>query len=191
MFHAKGIRLEDQFLIRQVLDGNTNAFRFLVLRYQKPIFRYLGSFGIAERQIEEVAQDIFLRVYKSLAQYQSEKSQFNTWLFVIAKNCALNAVSKHSFSKELLSEIEPEESHMDTPLAALERSGLKKNLHHAIATLPVPFKNVITLFHFSEMSLEEISEIEKCSLGTVKSRLFRAKSMLKEIILKNYGSEAL
>lgn len=191
MFSAKGISVEDQFLIRQVLAGNTNAFRFLILRYQKSIFRYLRSFGLPDSQIEEVAQDIFVKAYKALSSYEAEKSQFKTWLFVIAKNSALNTVTKHSHLNEILVEQEPDVAHNETPLSSLEQSVLKKNLNSSVNQLPVHFKNVITLFHFNEMSLEEISTIEQCDLGTVKSRLHRAKAMLKKIILKNYGTESL
>jgi RNA polymerase sigma factor (sigma-70 family) len=191
VFSVKGSKVEDHFLIRQVLDGNANAFRFLVLRYQKPVFRYLKSFGLSDPQVEEIAQDAFIKAYKGLSNYQQDKGQFNTWLFVIAKNSALNAISKHAHIKEVYSDEEFEEIQNETPLSSLEKSGLKKNINHSVNQLPIPFKNVITLFHFNELSMEEISEIEQCNLGTVKSRLHRAKSMLKEIILKNYGSEAL
>lgn len=183
--------MEDQFLVRQILSGNTNAFRFIVLRYQKPIFRYLRSFGISETQVEEIAQDIFVKAFKNLSTYDQEKSQLNTWLFVIAKNSALNAISKHSAKNEILSEEEPEQVDTSTPLSALEQTVLKRNLDQSIRQLPLQFRSVITLFHFNEMSLEEISEIEQCNIGTVKSRLHRGKTMLREIILKNYGTESL
>jgi RNA polymerase sigma factor (sigma-70 family) len=183
--------VEDQFLIRQILDGNSNAFKFLVLRYQKSIFRYLRSFGIADPQVEEVAQDVFIKSYKALRDYNQEISQFNTWLFAIAKNCALNAISKHSYFCEVLSEDEPEDINFETPLLALEKVDLKKSLSYSIDQLPLSFRNVIALFHLNEMSLEEVAEIEQCSLGTVKSRLHRAKAMLRQIILKNYGLESL
>lgn len=191
MFKAEGQRVEDQFLVRQILSGNTNAFRFIVLRYQKPIFRYLRSFGISETQVEEIAQDIFVKAFKNLSTYDQEKSQLNTWLFVIAKNSALNAISKHSAKNEILSEEEPEQVDTSTPLSALEQTVLKRNLDQSIRQLPLQFRSVITLFHFNEMSLEEISEIEQCNIGTVKSRLHRGKTMLREIILKNYGTESL
>jgi len=183
--------VEDQFLIRQILSGNTNAFRFLVLRYQKQIFRYLRSFGIVDAQVEEIAQDIFVKAFKNLSTYDHEKNQFNTWLFAIAKHSALNAISKHSAKNEILSEEEPEEIDTSTPLSALEQTILKKNLDQSIRQLPLQFRNVITLFHFNEMSLEEISEVEQCNVGTVKSRLHRGKTMLRDIILKNYGTESL
>lgn len=191
MFKTEGQKVEDQFLIRQILSGNTNAFRFLVLRYQKQIFRYLRSFGIVDAQVEEIAQDIFVKAFKNLSTYDHEKNQFNTWLFAIAKHSALNAISKHSAKNEILSEEEPEEIDTSTPLSALEQTILKKNLDQSIRQLPLQFRNVITLFHFNEMSLEEISEVEQCNVGTVKSRLHRGKTMLRDIILKNYGTESL
>lgn len=183
--------MEDQFLIRQVLGGNTSAFRMIVLRYQKPLFCYLRSFKLAEAQVEEIAQDVFLRVYKNLHEYDCEKSQFNTWLFVIAKNCALNLMAKHSHQKETLSESEVDVVHDETPLSSLEQVTLKKNLNQCIRKLPTHFQNAVTLFHLNELSLEEVADVEECSVGTVKSRIHLAKIMLKEIILKNYGSESL
>jgi RNA polymerase sigma factor (sigma-70 family) len=188
---AEGQRVEDQFLVRQILSGNTSAFRFVVLRYQKPIFRYLRSFGIAETQVEEVAQDVFVKTFRNLSTYDREKSQFNTWLFVIAKNSALNVISKHSVKNEILLIEEPELVDESTPLSTLEKTVLKRNLDQSIKQLPLQFRNVITLFHFNEMSLEEISEVEQCNIGTVKSRLHRGKTMLRDIILKNYGTESI
>lgn len=191
MFKAEVQRVEDHLLVRQIVLGNTNAFRFIVLRYQKQLFRYLQNFGISAAQVEEIAQDVFLKAYKNLTTYDPDKSQFNIWLFVIAKNSALNAISKYSNKNEVLIDVESNVSDHSTPLSSLEHDVLKKNLSLSLNQLPVPFRNVITLFHLNELSIEEISNVENCHIGTVKSRLHRAKAMLKEIILKNYGSESL
>src|SRR5207249_2902626 len=93
--HAHLTTLDDMFLIQQVIDGNTNAFQFLVLRYQRPIFKYLTSFNLGRPIIEELAQETFVRAFKNLRSYSAEKgASFSTWLFVIATWLALNEASR-------------------------------------------------------------------------------------------------
>jgi RNA polymerase sigma factor (sigma-70 family) len=87
--------MEDSFLIQQVLAGEQAAFKFLVLRYQRPLFRFLRGFGLEEHVIEELAQESFVRAYESLARYSPEKgASFGTWVFQIGKNLALNELAR-------------------------------------------------------------------------------------------------
>ena len=95
--------MEDNFLIEQAKAGNPHAFRLLVLRYQRPLFKFLSGFAIPLARVEELAQDTLLRVHENLSSYQAEKgASFVTWLFVIAKRLALNelARSEHRFQTE-------------------------------------------------------------------------------------------
>lgn len=181
--------MEDEFIIKQVIAGHNQAYRFLVLRYQRSVFRYVHSFGLRKSHVEEIAQDVFVNAYKSLLNFDSRQSQFQTWLLVIAKNAALNALSKHSYQKEIFNDEGIDTVEVTTPLTLLENKVVKEMLNECMDQLPLQFKRVLTLFHLNEMSLEEISQVESCSLGTVKSRLHRAKNMLKELIIKKYGSE--
>ena len=178
--------MEDSFIVTQVNNGNTQAFRLLVLRYQKSLFRYLLSFHLPQSHVEELAQETFVRSFKSLKGYDSQKAEFSTWLFVIAKNLALNELSRHSYNKEIQINKDSDSVEYETPLSALEKKELSKNMKNWLSMLPRQFQGALTLFHLNEMSLEEIAEIESCSVGTVKSRIFRGKELLKELIVKNF-----
>jgi RNA polymerase sigma-70 factor, ECF subfamily len=81
--------MDDGFLIRQTITGNRNAFRLLVVRYQRPLFRFLGGFGLGQAVAEELAQEAFLRAYRNLANYDAAKAKFSSWLFMIAKHLAM------------------------------------------------------------------------------------------------------
>ncbi len=83
--------MDDLFLIKQTLAGNENAFKFLVLRYQRPMFKFLATFQLPQPVVEEVAQESFVRAYRGLATYDDAKgASFSSWLFTIARNLALN-----------------------------------------------------------------------------------------------------
>src|SRR3569623_2794207 len=82
--------MDDEFLVRQILGGNRDAFRLLVLRYQRPLFRFLGLLGFTRDAAEDVAQQTFLRVYRALGSFAPQQAKFSTWLFTIAKRVAAN-----------------------------------------------------------------------------------------------------
>jgi RNA polymerase sigma-70 factor (ECF subfamily) len=182
--------LDDSFLIQQTLSGNRNAFRFLVLRYQRPIFKYLTSFALPQPVIEELAQECFVRAFKSLDSYAPEKgAAFSTWLFVIAKRLALNELSKAStrYETPAADGRMPDNIHTiekQTPETLLESKENKAALRQALGQVPAPFRRALVLSHIAEHSLAEIAQIENCSVGTVKSRIYRAKEMLRAILLK-------
>jgi RNA polymerase sigma-70 factor (ECF subfamily) len=179
--------LDDLFLIQQTLNGNRNAFRFLVLRYQKPIFKFLSSFNLSEAIREEVAQETFVRAYKRLDSFEPKKGvSFSTWLFVIAKNLAINETKRHSHLYEITADKDVEKAaEVLTPEASLSQKQTQQAVHNALAQVPEDFRRSLILSQISEHSLEEIAHIENCSVGTVKSRIFRGKEMLRKIIGPN------
>src|SRR6187455_868590 len=82
--------MEDAFLIRQTLAGNREAFRLVVLRYQRPLFRFLGLLGFRGARAEDVAQEAFLRAFKALGSFDPARAAFSTWLFTIARRIAIS-----------------------------------------------------------------------------------------------------
>lgn len=169
-------------LIICTLNGQTEAFEALVIRYQKPIFTFLLGLGVNSSSIEDVAQDVFLSAYINLKTFDANKAQFSTWLFTIAKNKAINHLRKKKiknffgFSNETFQKFEPEQVVSGT----LEEQQRRKELTQAMSSLSQEHRNVCVLYFYNDLTLEEIAEIEKCTIGTVKSRLFRAKQILKE-----------
>lgn len=182
--------MDDNFLVQQTLNGNKNAFRFLVLRYQKPIFKILSTLIFDKQLREEVAQETFLRAYKSLSSFDpSLGTSFSTWLFTISRNIALNELDKikvrKAHSHMLVTESEtPMSNETDTALEEKQKMNL---VREAVTQLPNEFRVAVVLSCLEGHSIAEIAKIEECSEGTVKSRIFRGKQLLKDHLMPIFG----
>jgi len=177
--------MEDIFIVNQIIQGNKNAFKLLILRYQRPIFSFLGNFHFPNQMIEDLAQETFLRAYKNISSFNPERgASFATWLFTISKNLALNMQAKSSYRKER--PMETVKTRVNGPLKSfsdkLEQKNTKEVVRSAVNNLPLPFKTAVALSYLDELSLEEIASIEECPVGTIKSRIFRGKKMLRQIL---------
>jgi len=167
--------LEDRFLVQQTLEGSRSAFRILVLRHQRTLFRFLGTLIFDQALQEEIAQEAFLRAFKSLATFDPERgTSFSTWLLTIAKNLAFNELEKRRVRKDFL-ESEKTESEPTTESSEklLEAAQTRVIVRKAIQELPVEFRSTVALSYLEEHSIAEIATIHGCSEGTVKSRIHR------------------
>ncbi len=181
--------MDDLFLIKQTLAGNENAFKFLVLRYQRPMFKFLATFQLPQPVVEEVAQESFVRAYRGLATYDDAKgASFSSWLFTIARNLALNEREREHRQTRVF--VEAGERNLalsaDTrpdPQQRLEQQESESKFLKAISLVPEPFRQALVLSYLREFSIAEIAQIERCSAGTVKSRIFRGKQLLKTILI--------
>jgi RNA polymerase sigma-70 factor (ECF subfamily) len=184
--------MDDIFLIGQAQKGNTQAFRLLVLRYQRPLFKYLNGFGIAASRLEEIVQEALLKAYENLASYQAERgASFATWLFVIAKRLALNelARSEHCYQSVELDHAVELASAAPSPPEVLEDEQRQQLVRQAMQHVEEPFRSALVLSYVEELKLTEIAEIEQCSLGTVKSRIFRGKQILARLLTQTLGTD--
>jgi len=179
--------MDDSFLAEQSAKGNKNAFKLLVIRYQRMVFSFLGKFLFQTQLLEDLAQETFLRAYRNIANYNAEKgASFSTWLITIARNLAINEKAKKKQRRD-----HPESSMEVTqdlfersPQGMLEKRNLYSKVQNAINKLPDKLHAVVVLSYFEELSLEEIAQIEECPVGTVKSRVFRGKQILRQILEK-------
>jgi len=175
--------MDDGFLIRQVLSGNRNAFRLLVVRYQRSVFRFIGGLGFEAAVVEELAQEAFLRAYLGLADYDPGKARFSTWLFTIAKHLAQNEAARcrrraaHVDWHESAAAELPAAS--ASPQEALEQTERGQRVRRAIQKLPDLLRGTLVLAYVKELSMQDIAAIEGCALGTVKSRIARGRQMLR------------
>lgn len=171
--------MEDAELITQILKGNMNAFTFLVNRYQKLVVHITGRLIQRQEELEDVCQDVFMKVYQNLGKYRNE-CKLSTWIATIAYNSSINYLRK--FRKVV--EFNMDDSTVLRNLADFnpndyERTDLHQFIHEQIELLPVQYRTVLTLYHLDEFSYQEIEQITGMPEGTIKSYLFRAKALLK------------
>lgn len=172
--------MEDGELIYQVLRGNMNAFTFLVNRYQKLVLHITGRMIQQQEEVEDICQEVFLKVYQHLGKYRNE-CKLSTWIATIAYNTSVNHLRK---SKKLM-EVDMDDhaalrNMADYRSEDYEREDLHRFIQQQVALLPVHYRTVLTLYHLEEFSYEEVGQITGMPEGTVKNYLFRAKALLKE-----------
>lgn len=171
--------------VSRVLRGETGEFRKIVEKYQNTIFKLCLSYLSNPEEAEDAAQDVFLRVYKSLHRFNLEK-RFYTWLYTIALNHLKTRYSRIIRFKEK-TEAKKREQHPDeeTPEESVEKQETTEELNRCVAALPASLKEVVILYYFDEKNVAEITEILGLSSESVKSRLHRARKKLREQLEKN------
>ncbi|MGB0965869.1 MAG: RNA polymerase sigma factor RpoE [Litorivicinus sp.] len=180
----------DEILVSQAGQGNARAFEFLVKKYQHRVLALIGRYVRDHSEAQDVAQDSFIRAYRALPKFRGD-SQFYTWLYRIAVNTAKNhLVAKGRRLPEVDVDINDAElfdsgdglrSH-DTPEANTSRDRLEQAVRQAIAELPEDLRVALTLRELESRSYEEIAEIMSCPVGTVRSRIFRARDTVSKKI---------
>jgi RNA polymerase sigma factor (sigma-70 family) len=184
--------LGDNEIISRVLKGEQNAYAELVNRYQAYVFTLVLRMIKSREDAEEVAQDVFIKAYRSLADFRGE-SKFSTWLYTIANTTSITFLRKkkldiHSLDNEKVFEVADSR---DSGLRAnlVEQKSRVKMVNEAIAMLSPDDAEIITLFYKAEQNLEEISKILRLETNTAKVRLHRARTRLKEKMEKNFTEE--
>ena len=179
--------MDDRFLAGQSAKGNKDAFKLLILHYQRMVFSFLGKFLFHAQVVEDLAQETFLKAYKNIADFNAEKgASFSTWLITIARNLAINEKAKKKRRGEYPASFVDKNQgfNEENPQVIMEKNSLNFRVQNAINRLPEKFHTAVVLSYFDELSLEEIAQIEECPVGTVKSRVFRGKQILRQILEK-------
>lgn len=191
----------DLELVKQAQKGDIKAFELLVQRYQQKVGGVISKLIKDYHEIQDITQDVFIKVYKALPKFRGD-SAFYTWIYRIAINTAKNhLVAKGRRIQN--SDIEPsevesfaggyEKQNFDTPEAEYERQEIEKALHQSIDALPCDLKQAIILREVDGLSYEEIAEKMDCPIGTVRSRIFRARdavdNALKPLLQKEQMRE--
>lgn len=173
----------DLVLVAKVQQGHKPSFDLLVKKYQTRILALVHRFVRDRHEAEDVAQEAFIRAYRALVNFRGE-SAFYTWLYRIAINTAKNhLVARGRRVPESDVDLADAEQFDDggalrdinTPEAGLLSSELERAVFKAIASLPQELKTALTLREFDGLSYEDIAEIMRCPVGTVRSRIFRAR----------------
>ncbi len=179
--------ISEETIIRRCQDGDHQAFNLLVQRYQKLVYNFIYRLAPNWRDVDDLAQEVFIRVYKSISMLKEAK-QFKSWLHRIVINLYYDEIRKRRRVKEVDLEdnpkIEAEVLHTassgNNPIRSLEEKELERVLQKAMNRLSPDYKVAIMLREIQGLSYEEIAQTLKCSVGTVKSRIFRARELLKE-----------
>jgi len=179
-----------QAILRRIAAGEQQAFAELVDMYQRQLFGFLGRLGMSQAQAEDIAQETFLRAWANLHSYQSERAQFVTWLFTIARNLAYNVLKKEPQQHEMLDAVihEPT-SEQPGPAQIMERAQQQSRMQSALRQLPMPDRSALALVYVHELGLADIARIENDSLPAIKTRLHRAKQKLRAILQSGNESE--
>ncbi len=181
---------DDAELVRLVLKGEEVHFETLVARYQTRLFRFIARFTNDAEDARDVTQDVFLKVYGALDTFDP-RYRFSTWLFRIAGNAAIDHLRRRrgrTLPLELREDeegegrsLEPRETRPD-PLEDLTSRRRRRAIDEAIAKLPDDYRELISLRHYGELPYEEIAELKRMPLGTVKNKLFRARQALRDLL---------
>jgi RNA polymerase sigma-70 factor (ECF subfamily) len=182
----------DALLIERVKRGDQKAFELLVIKYQRKIERLIARMVRDTDLIEDIAQETFIRAYRALPQFRGE-SAFYTWLYRIAVNTAKKTLVEmkrdplitesalvSSSDDDETSRVENELSDGETPDAVLASKEIASTVNAAIEGLSEDLRQAITLREIEGLSYEEIAEVMNCPIGTVRSRIFRAREAIAE-----------
>ncbi len=186
-----------QQLIDRILDGDRAAFRHIVEDYQRLVHHIVGKMVTDPSDKEDLAQDVFLRVFQKLGSFRAE-AKLSTWIAQIAFNTTVNFVQKKR--PDLLGDLAGDDHDSDLDAFAADliepdnqtvRTDMGERIREAIDQLPVQYGLVVALYHLEEMSYRDIGEVLDLPDGTVKSHLFRGRKMLKDKLLNKYSQEDL
>ena len=181
----------DLMLVERTVAGDQKAFELLVIKYQRRIERLIGRMVRDVDLVEDIAQETFIRAYRALAQFRGD-AQFYTWLYRIAVNTAKKAlmdlkrdplVSESALrgggdDEDETSGVENELTSSETPETVLAAKEIAVAVNSAMEALPEELRQAVTLREIEGLSYEEIAEVMNCPIGTVRSRIFRAREAI-------------
>ncbi len=181
-------RQVDQLLVERVQKGESQAFDLLVLKYQNRIINLVSRFVSDHSEAQDVAQEAFIKAYRAIERFRGD-SAFYTWLYRIAINTAKNYLVSRS-RRPPTSDVDAQDAEQysidtrlkdrDTPERELLRAEIAETISTAIADLPEDLRTAIVLREMEAMSYEDIALTMSCPIGTVRSRIFRAREAIDE-----------
>jgi RNA polymerase sigma-70 factor (ECF subfamily) len=169
----------DELIIEQVLGGQAEQFRVLVERYQGPVIGLVANLVHDRHAGTDIAQEVFLAAYRGLASFDPARSGFATWLFTIARNRAVNANRKRRPGR-----LGPGPDPAD-PRPTADRLATREfhdSLDRSLASLPAEQRTAFVMSEFHDLSYEAIARIEGVRVGTIRSRISRARARLRSML---------
>ena len=187
----------DLSLVRRAKKGDYRAFDLLVLKYQSRVIATAFKYVKEKQLAEDIAQETFIKSYKSIDSFR-EESSFYTWVYRIAVNTAKNyLVSAKRRNEVVISNLSeddsfyPEKSDVDSPQDLLKASELRDLIFETLSSLGEETRTALSLREFDGLSYEQIAEIVKCPVGTVRSRIFRGREMIEDVVGKHMDNNSI
>ena len=177
----------EEEIVRKAKDGDEKAFEIIVKTYQSKVANLIYKIIGDETIVEDLTQDVFVKVYESIKDYRLESALY-TWIYRITVNICIDEIRRRRRGKFLrLEKYENKPSHPQIE-RNIEVEEIRKKVRDAVMKLPYEYRITIILKEFEDLSYEEIAKILGIRLGTVKSRIFRARELLAKY-LKDYRGE--
>jgi len=176
----------DEYYINETLNGNVNAYAFLIERYKHMVYTLIIRIVKNKEEAEEVSQDVFVKAYTNLKNFKGD-SKFSTWIYKIGYYASLDVVKRNKRQINSVNIDEINEGNLGTiqnGLKYLEEKERKKVIKDALLRLNEDEQVILTLYYFEEMPLKEVSKVVNLSLDNVKVKLFRSRKKLFNL-LKN------
>ena len=176
----------DEQMIQDVLDGKIGSFRGIIDRYQRPVFRMISNLIHDHHAAEDITQDVFVAVFNKLSTFDPMRCRFSTWMFTIARNKSINHLRKNRItlsmdSQEFESSVDPSEQ--------ICKEEFFQQIERGLRQLPKNQKRAFVLAEFEKLPYDQIAQIECTSIGTIKSRIHRAKKKLRKELARTNGDK--
>jgi RNA polymerase sigma factor (sigma-70 family) len=184
-------QMTDEQLVEVVRQGNREAYRALVERHKNYVFTLIYRMVNHRETSEDLAQEVFLKLYRSLEHFRGD-ARFTTWLYRMTVNLVTDyrrAQARRPVENMLDKVKEWAGSRSEQPEAQAMLREERRTMQDLVAELPDKYRMVIYLYHFRQMSYQEIAQVMQLPVKTVETRLYRGKAMLKEKWLEVYGDE--
>lgn len=192
-----GDREVDQQLVERAQRGDKKAFELLVVKYQRKLARLLSRFIRDAGEVEDVTQEAFIKAYRALPSFRGD-SAFYTWLYRIGINTAKNYLVATGRRAPTVTGVDNEEAEdieegdqlrdLNTPESHLMSRQIVETVNKTLEDLPEELRTAITLREIDGMSYEEIAQVMNCPIGTVRSRIFRAREAIAERLRPQLGT---
>jgi RNA polymerase sigma-70 factor (ECF subfamily) len=177
---------QDEQMVRDVLDGKIESFRAIIDRYQRPVLRMVSNMIYDHHAAEDITQDVFIAVFNKISTFDPMRCRFSTWMFTIARNKSINHLRRN---KKTISMDSLEFVSSSDPSEQICNEEFLQQMDRALSKLPKGQKRAFMLAEFENLPYEEIAQVECVSIGTIKSRVHRAKKKLRKSLAEVNGDK--